>query len=391
MYLLVGECHPPEYYSARHALNRMLTVFRRYRDIAVYWRKRRAIQRDWSARHKRVYALNEAYRSVRAANRTEAEHIQMWSPFGATVQLETLRLSYAISGKQHAAIVPEEIFATDIDRCLNQHEWAPLLSHKSLCTRLMPSSLFPTSHIHRMGGQYFDSELNPVEVAEARKLLANVDYPVVLKPNTGTSGGEGVVFPKGADELWQHLEPIANCTVQDVLKQHPFFAQFNAHGLNTIRLYTYRSVRTNSIHVLNAALRMGRNGSLDNETAGGIVCFLNDAGALNEFALDKYACKTTSHPDSAIQFGPHLVVPEFEALRKLACDLTKRVPYAHLIGWDFVMDDQGNWRCIELNLAGHTIRFAQYAGVPFFREFTDEVIAYCLEHPNFRSAVVRTL
>jgi hypothetical protein len=369
----------------------MLTLLRRYRDIAVYWRKRSAIQRDWYKRHRRVYALNEAYRGVRAAAQTEVDHIRMWSPFGTSVRLETLRICYAISGKQDPAIVPEEIFAADIDRCLNQHEWAPLLSHKSLCARLITASLLPTSHIHRMGGQYFDAELRPIRGAEARELLLNVDYPVVLKPNTGTSGGEGVVFPKSPDELWEHLESIANCTVQEVLKQHPFFAQFNAHGLNTIRLYTYRSVRSNSIHVLNSALRMGRNGSLDNETAGGIVCFLNDAGELNEFALDKYACKTMRHPDSAIKFGPHLIVPQFETLRELACDLTKRVPYAHLIGWDFVLDDRGKWRCIELNLAGHTTRFAQYAGVPFFREFTEEVIAYCLEHPSFHSAGVKTL
>lgn len=369
----------------------MLSLLRRYRNFVLYWRKRNAIQRDWAERHKRVYTLNRCYRESRVERETEAQHIQRWSQFGVRIRLDTLRLCHAISGKADPLIVPEEIFAADIDRCLNQHEWAPLLSHKSLCTQLFGGGLFPTSYLHRMGGQYFDADLKQITSECARAHLSTLKYPVVLKPNTGTSGGEGVVFPKNADELWDYYSQSPDCIVQQILAQHPFFAQFNSHGLNTIRLYTYRSVRTNDVHVLNAALRMGCNGSLDNETSGGIVCCLNDSGELNDFALDKYACKFERHPDSAIQFGAHLSVPSFQALKDLACDLVNKIPFAHLIGWDFILDDQGDWRCIELNLAGHTTRFAQYAGIPFFREFTEEVISYCVRHPQFHSVSVRSL
>jgi hypothetical protein len=62
-----------------------------------------------------------------------------------------------------------------------------------------------------------------------------------------------------------------------------------------------------------------------------------------------------------------------------------------LAGWDMSLDDQGRWRCIEVNLEGNTIRFAQYAGQPFFGEFTDEVIDYCLHHPRRQRATSKVL
>jgi len=38
---------------------------------------------------------------------------------------------------------------------------------------------------------------------------------------------------------------------------------------------------------------------------------------------------------------------------------------------------------MELNLMSQTIRFAQYAGRPFFGPFTGEVVRYCKEHPRW--------
>ena len=41
------------------------------------------------------------------------------------------------------------------------------------------------------------------------------------------------------------------------------------------------------------------------------------------------------------------------------------------------MDSDEKWRAVELNLFGQTTRFTQYAGQPFFGEFSEEVIDYC--------------
>jgi hypothetical protein len=64
--------------------------------------------------------------------------------------------------------------------------------------------------------------------------------------------------------------------------------------------------------------------------------------------------------------------------------MAQQVYLARVVGFDVCLDAEGRWRFIEVNINGHTIRFAQYAGEPFFGPFTDEVIRYCRENPPFR-------
>jgi len=154
--------------------------------------------------------------------------------------------------------------------------------------------------------------------------------------------------------------------------------------LNTLRVYTYKSVASDRIHVLNVALRMGRGGSLDNLTAGGIACYVRPDGRLNTYAVDNYGAKFDRHPDSGLPFGPNALIPAFSSLLDLTRELAAALPMIRIAGWDMSLDPEGRWRCIEVNLSGHSIRFAQYAGQPFFGELTDEVIHYCLRHPRRR-------
>jgi hypothetical protein len=133
---------------------------------------------------------------------------------------------------------------------------------------------------------------------------------------------------------------------------------------------------------------MGRGGSLDNETAGGIVCFLAPDGRLNSYAVDKHAGRFDEHPDSGVRFAEG-AIPNCATLWDRARGLGSRLPYMRLAGWDFYLDRTDEWRCLEVNLAWHTIRFAQYAGHPFFGSFTEEVRDYCASHPLVRRALWR--
>jgi hypothetical protein len=131
---------------------------------------------------------------------------------------------------------------------------------------------------------------------------------------------------------------------------------------------------------------MGRGGSLDNETAGGIVCFVWPDGRLNDYAVDKYAGRFDRHPDTGVIFSKAHPLPQTEALWETAMRLGARLPFMRLAGWDFAFDQEQRWRCLEVNLAWHTIRFAQYAGEPFFGEFTEEVRDHCETQPLARRA-----
>ena len=345
-------------------------------------RRRRTIDRDWKERHAKIFALNPEYARACPADVEEA-HRSLWEPFGTDVRLDTLRVCANVSGRADARFVPEEIFNADIERKLNPPLWPSVLSHKSFYSRWFPADVFPECLLHRVRGQYLDANLEPLSGAAVDAACASFEFPVILKPSTGTSGGAGVCFPKDGNELAREISKLEDAVVQRIIEQHAFFRAFNAVGLNTLRVYTYRSVTTNEIHVLNVALRMGKGGSLDNETAGGIVCFVRDDGSLNDYAVDKYGKRFTAHPDTGIAFAGRSL-PDFAGLPSLVKGLAARIPMIRLVGWDVCMDDRGRWRCIEANLDGQTIRFSQYGGQPFFGAFTEEVIDYCLRHPRHR-------
>jgi D-alanine-D-alanine ligase-like ATP-grasp enzyme len=122
---------------------------------------------------------------------------------------------------------------------------------------------------------------------------------------------------------------------------------------------------------------MGVGGSLDNETAGGIHTLIKNDGSMNGFAVDKYGSKYLEHPDSGLTFDEQ--IPDIEGLKKLSLHIGSQIFLARLIGLDVSYDKNGKYRAIELNTKSQTTRFSQYGGVPFFGEFTDEVIDYCKE------------
>jgi len=123
---------------------------------------------------------------------------------------------------------------------------------------------------------------------------------------------------------------------------------------------------------------MGRGGSLDNETSGGIHCRIGHDGMLEEYALDKYGTKYTVHPDTKTPFNR--MIPELEKLKNQSLRVAEKLFYTRIAGLDACYDRDGNWRMIEVNTNSHTIRSSQYWGVPFFREFTDEVIEHCTKN-----------
>ncbi len=363
-------------------------ILRFARDRFFLRMRCRAVRRDWRIRHRKVFRLHPAYRQP-CPPELEAEHRRLWRVLDAGLRLDTLRICYHLAGHADPRIVPEETFACLIERCINPPDWPYWLSHKSLLYRLLPDGLLPDPLLHNIAGNFFDADWQPLSAAAIPTLIRKLPYPVVFKPNWESSGGRGVMILHEADALLAAIRSRSDFLVQAFLRQHVFFRAFHDHGVNTIRVYTYRSVRDDNVHVLNTALRMGVAGSLDNLTAGGIVCFVHPDGRLHEYACDRYGGKFDAHPDSRLPFGPNTRIPHFDELLRLTAQLAARLPAIRLAGWDMALDAQGRWRCIELNPHSHSIRFAQYAGRPFFGQFTEEIIEYCRRHPRLRRASLR--
>ena len=229
-------------------------------------RVRQLSRRDWRLRHGKVFKLNPRY-GAPCSSAVEKAHICLWRQLRPDISLDTLRICCGISGKTDPGIVPEEVYVSEIEPCLNRYREAAFLANKNFYNRWFPGSLFPEVFLHNIDGDFYDAHYQQLSLTSAKLLMKDLVFPVVLKPSLGPGGGRGVYFIKDVNELCARSEGQRNFVVQQVIRQHPFFAKFNNVGLNTLRVCTYRSVADGKIQVLNVTMRMGRGGSLDNETA----------------------------------------------------------------------------------------------------------------------------
>ncbi|MDM1286211.1 sugar-transfer associated ATP-grasp domain-containing protein [Acinetobacter indicus] len=334
----------------------------------------------------RTSAFKKRYKNIDQSlfNRTLDQshlnnYIKRWNVFGEKVEVETFLLCYNLSGIIDYNIVPENFFAAIIEPKLNSYKGEQLsfLAVKNIYSRwFKEDNVFPKNYFNKIDGVYYDGQLNLIDNINKYLEGSNFEYPLICKPSLGTAGGVGVKILKNLDEVKSNLDYYENLVFQEKIKQNKILERINP-GMNSIRTCLYRT-NSGKFKVINNSIRFGVDGSMDNETAGGLVCSINNDGTLNKYAVKKYCEKFFSHPNSGIKFS-EAIIPYYNSLSEVAESIANQIPLCNLVSLDMCLDSHNRWRCLEINLASQTIRFAQYAGKPFFGEFTEEVISHIVD------------
>lgn len=296
-----------------------------------------------------------------------------WSVFGEKVETDTFMLSYNLSNKIDYNIVPENLFAAIIEKKLNPYRELSFFSVKNVYEKwFVNKEVFPTSYFHKIDGVFYDREFHIIEDIKQFVENSTFNYPVILKPSKDTYGGVGVSKVNNKTELLNKIDDYDHLVCQELIHQNKYLSKINNSSVNSVRSCLYRD-ESGGFKILNNSMRFGIDGGLDNETAGGIVCNINDDGQLTEYAVNKYANKFFEHPNSRVKFQD-IKVPLYQDLNRVVIEISNQIPLCNLVSLDMALDINNKWRCLEINLSGQTIRFAQYAGKGFFGEYTDEVI-----------------
>jgi hypothetical protein len=177
------------------------------------------------------------------------------------------------------------------------------------------------------------------------------------------------------EQLLSKMKRKENFVVQEKIQQHETQSKLHPPSLNTVRVYLYKSVKDNQTYIINIAQRMGNGGALDNVASGGLISMIREDGQMHGYALDRYGKKFETHPVTGMPFNH--VLPELDAMKNLAVEVASKLFHLRVVGLDLCYDSTGTWRIIEINTKGHSIRFSQYPGRPFFGELMDEVREYC--------------
>ncbi|MCF8475004.1 MAG: hypothetical protein K9G26_09930 [Emcibacter sp.] len=154
------------------------------------------------------------------------------------------------------------------------------------------------------------------------------------------------------EDLFQLLmgEDRRGWLIEKYISQHPVLKSLNATSVNTIRMYVLED-QTGDVTVLGGFLRIGRGGSLvDNSSAGGMVSKIDmQTGALQKicFFTPEHPSHAT-HPDHGAQVLG-VIVPFWSEAKQIGIKTLKLLTNTRFAGFDITITEQGPL-IVEINI-----------------------------------------
>lgn len=318
-----------------------------------------------------------------------------WNKLNIKLLPECYRLFVNYIGESKL-IVPEPTCHYAIEPILNPVKYIGYYQDKNYFDKLLPQGTCPRTLIRKIKGFFYNADYERIILSEdvLSKVLNIVQSDtVIVKPAADTSSGIGVYLFRRNNDDWvtrngklltiDFLEKKCGYDVilQEGVKQSDFMSHFNPTSVNTLRLSVYKSVVDDQCHVTNAIMRIGNNGSdVDNAHAGGRFVGVFEDGHLGHYTCDQYGVKQVVF--NGINFSDEYVVPNYEAIKKFACQVGECVPHHRLLALDIAIKEDGSPVLIEYNIDGYSMWLFQFTTGPAFGKYTEEIIEYCCKYKD---------
>ncbi len=311
------------------------------------------------------------------------QHTNLWTKLVDRVNPQWYNVYSTVSGIEDTKYVPEDLYYTMIEPCLNREEMGMTTRDKNLCDKYFTNLSFPVTIIRNMDGQYYTKDYQWLARDQVDEYLQNkLQYfdKIIAKPSIHSGGGKNIrAFNLETDLVNVNiLETIfsQDFIVQEYIYQATYFSQFNAKSLNCIRINTYRSLKNNSIHTDEILLKVGaKDAIVDNTHLGGVYIKIDPDGTLGDFAVDGLGIKTFSPPDSDKLYKDFQKVPLIDELVQISVEIANQHYYHRCLGVDICVDHEDKVRVIEINNRSIGIG-SQMLNGSLFKEYTNEVIDY---------------
>jgi hypothetical protein len=316
---------------------------------------------------------------------------QLWKPLAGRVHSGWATHFASLNGIADARYVPVNVYYVHVEPLLNNKRYTAAYDDKNAYDLLFPEILRPRVLLRCMDGVFFDRDYRIVDktgVAGTLQALGVTDPgDLILKPSIGGGMGRGVLklsFEKGVingpDGMPMTLERLRdlggnNFLVEEFLEQHASLSRLNPSSLNTIRVFTYRSIADERIIPLHFLQKVGSPGCITdlNYRVG-----MQADGTYNGFCIGPGGRRYTEV--NGIGLSSLEPFPFMKALSECAVKVAKRCIHSRVLGLDMAADKAGRIHFIEVNNSGIGIEKIQLNNGPLFGEYTQEVLDYCLKN-----------
>lgn len=291
-------------------------------------------------------------------------------------------------------VMPEALIQNFINPIMNPLRYRGYYTDKNNFDRIFPSGFLPHTVLRKENGLFFNGHYHIVK--NLMETINNCIYErIIIKPTVGSSSGRGVRLFVKEKEVYKDIQngDILNeeylknfgrdFIIQESLKQSDYLAQFNQTSVNTIRLFTYRSVVNDKVYILWQIIRIGQKGSfVDNAHAGGLFVGINKYGKLQDCFYNQYGDRFDEFNGINLKRVSYYI-PNWENVKQFAKSIANNVAHHRLIQHDIMLDDENRPRLIEYNVDAPGIWTAHFTGQQVFGEFTDEIMQYCSRNKHY--------
>ena len=332
----------------------------------------------------------------------EQEFVNKWSPLHKLGKTTFgLYRFYAHFCGDNPDIITDDIFHMIVEPCLNNQTANSVYGDKNFYEQILPQEYFPICVLRNIESDYMDRDYHVIQMNNEefdKHVLNNKDIQakgkLIVKPTQDTAGGFGVRLFVFDGKQWKNSEGDIlsldfleqkykrNFILQETIEPSDFVRQFNSSSYCTFRIITYRSVVDDTLHLIGGYMRVGAKGSFkDNVHQGGYAIPISPDGKLSHQAINGQR-KCYDYVNDINLKDNTFEVPNWQEIVNLCFDIARKVTPCRLLSFDIILNRENRPYIIEFNIKNQTMTTVQITSKPFFGEFTDEVITYCMIHKD---------
>lgn len=280
------------------------------------------------------------------------------------------------TGVMDPRYIPNTLIYTKIDQHFNNRKIGYGFNDKNYYSLIFPTIKQPETVARNIGGVFVDDNYQLISIEDViARIRSNIE--VICKPSLESGSGRSIQFWNSSADLEQIRAYLTNADekdyiIQKIIKQNAELNKVHAGSINSLRIVSL--LMPEAVYILSSNLRMGiGNSRIDNVTAGGISCGIDENGCLKEYATTYYTGEhIAQHPQGLVFKG--FKIPSFDK----AIDLVKKahplIPHFRLVSWDVAVDEAGDVLLIEANMRKGGINLNQFNNGPLFGDLTDRVL-----------------
>lgn len=291
-----------------------------------------------------------------------------------------------LTGQKNSRLIPRDILNKEIYPVFNDYGVTSYYGDKNIYGTMIKPPYAPETVIRKIGGNFFDSDYNPIDFENAHNILLNSYTDMVIKPSKSNNGRGVAKFNIRDNKIYFNEKNISfidllkiynkDFIIQKAIEQHPNMAAPHPSSVNTIRIVTFRW--KGEIRYLFAFARFGINNDIrDNATVDlSPAVGITDSGEFFEVGINKGGQTFTHHPTTNFCFADLNPIPNYEEFKQFIKDSHKKFIHLDIISWDIAVGLDGKPIILECNFAGSTPFYQLVSQKPFFGDLTEEVLEY---------------